>query len=259
MLAPKALTNDEVEPRPHGTGIGGGGSRPARSPFPVLANFPDMDGYNEREIQQAIVIHLDGVMGDVRHIQSVVRYLGKLMTNRGFPEQLDVRYDHLIPFANGVLDLDRLCLREGRPDDLVMRGPTYPWVDFAATDAETEELERMLTQTFTDREVLGFFLQLGGTLLRRRNRFKHFYIFTGNANGGKSLLFYMIKTAFASLSGVLPIQAITGKDADVSSHSDYLARTHGQALLPEIVFSAISDIVFAMNRIVVPSFSCQRR
>ena len=44
----------------------------------------------------------------------------------------------------------------------------------------------------------------------------------------------MLKTAVASLSGVLPIQANTGKDADVSSHSDYLARTHGQALCPEI-------------------------
>ena len=55
-------------------------------------------------------------------------------------------------------------------------------------------------------------------------------MFTGNTNGGKSLLFSLVKAAFASLCGLLPIQAITGKDADASSHSDYLARTHGQAL-----------------------------
>lgn len=98
-----------------------------------------------------------------------------------------------------------------------------------------------MTQIFTDREVLGFFLEVGGTLLRRRNRFKHFYstgacpgmhprrhILTGNTNGGtrralsltvrtvvglKSLLFSLIKMAFQSLCGLLPIQAITGKDA----------------------------------------------
>ena len=115
------------------TGGGGGGARPPRSPFPVLANFPEMEGYNEHEIHQAIVVHLDNIMGDVRHIQSVVRYLGKLMTKREFAEQLDVRHDHLVPFANGVLDLNQLCLRNGRPDDMVMRGPTYPWVDFAVT------------------------------------------------------------------------------------------------------------------------------
>ena len=36
--------------------------------------------------------------------------------------------------------------------------------------------------------------------------------------------------AFSSLCGLLPIQAITGKDSDASNHSDYLARTHGQAI-----------------------------
>ena len=88
----------------------------------------------------------------------------------------------------------------------------------------------MLSQMFTDRDVLWYFLEVGGTWMRRRNRFKHFYVFTGNANGGKSLLFSLVKMAFATLSGLLPIQAITGKDSDASSHSDYLARTHGQAL-----------------------------
>ena len=115
-------------------------------------------------------------------MQSVVRYLGKLMMNRTFAEQLDVRKEHLVPFANGVLDLDLLCLRPGRPEDLLLRGPTYPWCDFESSDPDPEELERMLTQVFTETEVLQFFLEVGGTWLRRRNRFKHFYIFTGNTN-----------------------------------------------------------------------------
>ena len=204
-------------------------SKPSRSPFPVLANFPT-DGYSDHDIQKAILVHLDGVIGDVRHMQAVVRYLGKLVMNRLFAEQLDVRHEHLVPFANGVLDLERLCLRKGKPADLLLRGPPYPWVDFPSTDADTEELERMLSQIFTDREVLSYFMEVGGTWLRRRNRFKHFYVFTGNTNGGKSLLFSLVKAAFASLCGLLPIQAITGKDSDASNHSDYLARTHGQAL-----------------------------
>lgn len=208
----------------------GPANRPSgRSPFPVLANFPG-DGYNDRDIQKATLVHLDTIVGDVRHMQSVVRYLGKLMMNRNFADQLDVRHEHLIPFTNGVLDLDRRVLRDGRPDDMLLRGPSYPWCDFPASDPDTEELERMLTQVFTETEVLQFFLEVGGTWLRRRNRFKHFYVFTGNTNGGKSLLFNLVKLTFNTLSGLLPIQAITGKDSDASSHSDYLARTHGQAI-----------------------------
>jgi phage/plasmid-associated DNA primase len=156
------------------------GPRP-RSPFPVLANFPG-EGYNDRDVQKATLVHLDTIVGDVRHMQSVVRYLGKLMMNRTFAEQLDVRHEHLIPFTNGVLDLDRLVLRDGRPEDMLLRGPTYPWCDFPASDPDTEELERMLTQVFTEEQVLRFFLEVGATWLRRRNRFKHFYVFTGNTN-----------------------------------------------------------------------------
>ena len=61
--------------------------------------------------------------------------------NRTFADQLDVRHEHLIPFANGVLDLEHLELRNGRPDDMLLRGPTYPWVDFLSSDPEVEELE----------------------------------------------------------------------------------------------------------------------
>ena len=61
---------------------------------------------------------------------------------------------------------------------MLMRGPAYAWCDFASSDPESEEMERMLSQIFVDREVLGFFLEVGATWMRRRNRFKHFYIFT---------------------------------------------------------------------------------
>lgn len=215
------------EEAPRGRGRNGGGA--LRMPFSRLANFPE-EANDPYEVQKAILVHLDVVVGDVRNMQSVVRYLGKLVTNRSFPDQLDVKNEHLVPFANGVLDLDTLRLRPGVPSDLVMRGPTYPWVDYAESDGDTEELERMLSQIFTDQQVLNFFLEVGGTWLRRRNRFKHFYVFTGNTNGGKSLLFSLVKMSFATLCGLLPIQALTGRDADASSHSDYLARTHGQAI-----------------------------
>jgi hypothetical protein len=69
------------------------------------------------------------------------------------------RNEHLVPFANGVLDLDRLRLRPGQPSDMVLRGPPYAWVDYGRSDGVVEEMERMLTQIFTDRDVLAFFLE----------------------------------------------------------------------------------------------------
>jgi hypothetical protein len=230
-----------------------------RMPFPRLANFPD-EVKEERDVARAILVHLDTVIGDVRHMQSVVRYLGKLVCNRGFAEQLDVKHDHLIPFANGVLDLQRLVLRPGVPSDYLMRGPTYTWVDYSESDADTEEMERMLTQIFTDAEVLQFFCEAGASWLRRRNRFKHFYrssfamrqmqrmtaarvhrkhqrgkeppVLTCAPGPVDSLWVATHPVGFRAsmLKPSANIQAITGKDSDASAHSDYLARTHGQAV-----------------------------
>ena len=54
------------------------GDRPraGRSPFPVLANFP-LEGHSDRDIEKAVLVHLDTIVGDVRHMQSVVRYLAR--------------------------------------------------------------------------------------------------------------------------------------------------------------------------------------
>jgi hypothetical protein len=165
---------------------------------------------------------------------------------------------------------------------MVMRGPTYPWVDFAESDGDTEEMERMLSQIFTDREVLAFFLEIGGTWMRRRNRFKHFYAWAAEGahlsgqnvredgqfrpsrlrvhrqhqrrqepalqpgeargtvadpatdprpDGVRHPVWTAARPGAPAVAGApARIQALTGRDADASSHSDYLARTHGQAI-----------------------------
>jgi hypothetical protein len=151
-------------------------ARRGQPAFPYLANFPEEE--DPEVVQRALLVHLDTMMGDIRQVQSVMHALGTLMCNTRFSDQLDTSHEHLLPFANGVLDLDALELRPGRPEDFVMRGPTYPWIDYDAEDPVVVEMERMVTTIFPDRVVRSFFLEVGGTLLRRRNRFKHFYVLT---------------------------------------------------------------------------------
>lgn len=77
-------------------------------------------------------------LGDFRQLQSIVRALGTMIWNSyilkmlvfhcltfddKFASRLDTENDYLIPFRNGVLDLEQLRLRPGRPDDMVCKGP----------------------------------------------------------------------------------------------------------------------------------------
>lgn len=235
----RASTNEELE-REGGEGEGEGersagrqgqgkdaGGRPP--PLSFMVNFP-LYRANPGALHRAAVVHLDSAINDMRQIQSVLRALALLVLREDFAGRLDVENENVIPFANGVLDVQHLVLRPGRPEDLVMRGPTYAWRDYPAGDASVVELEHILTTLFPDRSIRDFMLDVGASLLRKRNRHKHFYILTGNTNGGKSLYLSLLKHAFGTLYGVLPLAALTGRQGDPSSHNDYLARTQGFCL-----------------------------
>ena len=142
-------------------------------------------------------------------MQSILRALGVLVYNDSFAEQLDVttgeepslfpppptKNEFLIPFQNGMLDMEFGVLRRGRPEDLVMRGPMhgagpplalgphcersdYLWQDFGPHDPAVIGMEAMLNTLFPDRSVRDFMLTMGASLLRKRNRYKHFYVLT---------------------------------------------------------------------------------
>lgn len=181
---------------------GGGGRKPdgeqqRAPPMQFMVNFP---AYSRRDdglaLQRALVVHLDSAIGDMRHIQSILRALALFLHREDFASRLDVENEHLrwgwwvttndtlrpqtpIPFSNGVLDMAHGCLRPGLPSDMVMRGPDYPWCDYEASDANVLEVETMLTTMFPDQSIRDFMLDVGASLLQKRNRFKHFYILTG--------------------------------------------------------------------------------
>jgi hypothetical protein len=49
-----------------------------------------------------------------------------------------------------TVPLAAMEFRPGVPNDYVMRGPTYAFSDYAATDSRVLEMERMLCTIFTD-------------------------------------------------------------------------------------------------------------
>lgn len=162
-----------------GSGNNGAPVPPVRAPgmgssIFHMVNFGTLSGMDELRIKREIVVQLDRQLGDFRNLSGIMKCLAVQMGSKDFHHHLDTTHEHILPFANGVLDLKTLQFRDGRPDDMVMKGPTYAFNDYDADDPRVQELERMLAQTFTDTALLDFFLTFGASLLRRRNRFKHF-------------------------------------------------------------------------------------
>lgn len=134
-------------PASGGKGAGGKGGGGGGGGFIFSANFPEL--CDPTQLQRSLLVHLDTMVGDVRWMQSTVRALAERCHRDSFAERLDTRNLHLIPFANGVLDLDARRLRPGRASDLLQRGPAYAWEDFPAEDGALYEMETMLCRIFT--------------------------------------------------------------------------------------------------------------
>jgi hypothetical protein len=184
----------EPEPEPRR-----GGPRNTSTNVGHIANFGHLAGGDDLMARRLTVVQLDRQLGDFRNLQNIVKLLGNSLGNKDFHLKMDTVNEHILPFANGVLDLDSMEFRNGRPSDMVMKGPTYAFCDYDADDSRVQDVERMLSQTFPDRTVMEFFLTFGASLLRRRNRFKHFYILTGGTNAGKSQILNIIKQGLGTL------------------------------------------------------------
>lgn len=206
------------------------GQKRGRVVLSYVMNFPDEGQVEILDILKALLVNLDANSGDVVFIHRVCSALATEVLDTTFIEKLDTQNNHIIPFANGVLDLKEQRLRKGVPTDYVLRGPNYNWSEFSDGHPDVLEMEAILTTIFPDRCVRQTALDILSSLLHRRNRFKHFYALTGNTNGGKSLLIHLVTTALQNMCAVLPLAAIMGKENDPSSHSDYIARTQGMAL-----------------------------
>ena len=201
-----------------------------RQNLALTVNFP-MLGSVDTAIK-LMIMHLDSQHGDYRNLSNIMRSMSIVHDGLGSTiiENLDMVNHSLLPFENGVLDTKTMEFRDGIASDLLSVHIKYPFCLLPADHPCITEMEWLLTTIFPDVVVRDFFLCVVATLLHRRNRQKHFYIMTGNTNGGKSLLMTILREAFNGMVNTLPLPTITGRDVDASSHSDHLAKTIGSAL-----------------------------
>ena len=166
------------------------------------------------------------ILNSPRDLDVVVRTMATEMERPGFLLDLD-QNDHLLPFRNGVLDMQKKRIRPGCPGDMLSKGPSYAWKDRGANDVDLRETEYKILTMFPDRNLCQFFLQVGASMLVKGNRHKHMYCGTGNTGGGKSLVNSLNQMAFGDAACVIPVSFLCTEDTDPGKAMDPIARSHG--------------------------------
>lgn len=150
-------------------------------------------------------------------------------TDEKFEDVLDSR-PHLLGFENGVYDLRMHEFRDGLPDDYITYSTGRHYIPFNAKSEEAIEIDRFLSQVFTNQVVCRYMKDMLASALDGSIRHERFYIFNGRGSNAKSVLTNFVQKAIGDYYCILPIALLTQKRTQSNSAQAELERTKGRRL-----------------------------
>ena len=127
-----------------------------------------------------------------------------------FQKELNIR--NLLPFNNGVIDLDKLQFRDGLPEDNMSLTTRIDYIAYDITNATVLEIEKWFEQVQPDQEQRLYLQKLYGYFLTNDTSLQHVWIWTGAGQNAKSFFIVKIlKPAFGNFFVSAATQLLTRK------------------------------------------------
>ncbi len=152
----------------------------------------------------------------------LIRECKDLFYDKDFYNKLDTNL-YLIGFTNGIYDLEKMELRDGRPDDYVSMCTGIEKIEFSKDHEQWENLQYFLSTVHPNQDIKNYFLTFLATCLQGHNAEEKFRIWTGVGGNGKSKIIELFVSAYGEYTCKLPITLLTG------------ARAASNACTPEIL------------------------
>ncbi len=159
--------------------------------------------------------------------ESLMKECKELFYDKDFYNKLDTN-PYLIGFTNGIYDLHKMELRDGRPDDYVCISTEIEKIEFTKEHEEWDNLSYFLSTVFTNPEVKNYFLTYLASCLQGVNAEEKFRIWTGTGGNGKSKIIELFVSAFGPYTNKLPITLITGKRAASNACTPEILQSKGK-------------------------------
>jgi hypothetical protein len=145
-------------------------------------------------------------------------------------ECLDSNLD-LLGFENGVLDLNTLEFREGRPEDYISLTTGINYRECIEDDVATKEVMGFLSKVLVKEDIRDYVLKVLASCLDGHNREEKFYIWTGVGANGKSKMLELMMKTFGGYYSIMNVTAITGKRVSSNGTNSELVQTKGKRMV----------------------------
>jgi len=133
---------------------------------------------------------------------------------------------------NGVLDLELLLFRDGRPDDYMTFSCNVPYPkDSTHDDDEVKEVDNYLRKVFPNKNLRDYFLDTSCATMEGGNVNKNFVIGTGIGDNAKTVTYSFLEMSFGDYCMKFPRDLfIQGRGNASGSARPELARVRGKRL-----------------------------
>ena len=159
--------------------------------------------------------------------ENVMKECKELFYDKEFVKKLDSN-PYLVGFLNGVYDLKKSELRDGRPDDYIEMSTEIDKIDFDETNENWYDLKNFIDTVFFDEEVRTYFLTYFASCLQGHNAEEKFRIWTGSGSNGKSKILELFVHCIGMYSIKFPITMLTGKRAASNACTPEIVQSKGK-------------------------------
>jgi P4 family phage/plasmid primase-like protien len=146
----------------------------------ILINNQELTEEEKEEYKKknGVVLEVIKKLKTTAFKENVMKECKELFSNKDFVKKLDAN-PYLIGFTNGIYDLKKGELRDGRPDDYIEMNTEIDKIDFDENHEYWFELKNFLNTVFFDEEVRNYFLTYFASCLQGHNAEEKFRIWTG--------------------------------------------------------------------------------
>ena len=160
---------------------------------------------------------------------NIMKECKELFFDEDFTKKVDANKD-LIAFNNGVFDLVKMELRDGKPQDYISFSTEIDYdtekkyYDFEVWPA----IDTFIKQVLPDEEVRDYFLKHLATCLIGGNPAQKFHILTGSGSNGKSMIMNLLSKSMGDYACTVPISLFTQKRKGSGNAAPEVIRLKGR-------------------------------
>lgn len=163
---------------------------------------------------------------DTSFKDKVLKECKDLFLDQEFSDKINTNMN-LLGFKNGVLDMETMEFREGRPTDYITLTTDTDFRHVSEREEEMHQINDYLMRVFPSEDLRNYFLDHIASCLKGGNVNKKVLVWSGVGDNSKSISEDLVKKTFGEYFHVFPTPLLTGKRTQSSGASPELAKSAG--------------------------------